>query len=406
MKKFNVFFDEFSCYQDNDSLKEILRDAKGVPNATYLVMNGGVFVFKKLVVLAEKHFVDNPDIPLLDVLDELVKESVVSEREALVKWDVIPLPYEALMIDGKIRIHHAVFNAFLPTIYENKEEAILAFEGILKGEIQPGKGDFSYQGQEMVLCEPLSIHDLPPRPVVSKISEQDDHYYYQALANTVFHPGFGPISEAEFNEAYLLEKDWRLAVRSIDISMQDKESELSRLFDRLPVRRLEDPTYVIPDDEESNLVAIYPELSALSEASIHKIYEDYKDGMMHHYADECRDVDFLYYVISRIADINEKEESLIDMGRSVAISRFSGNSLEKSVKFAYAVYHYNNDLINIVSWYKRVMSFIGDNKDKDTISGNPIVTTRDVMRMGRKFNAKTVFATQDMDDFSAKKDPE
>jgi hypothetical protein len=74
-----VFLDEFAYYFGchNDSLKEVLRKIDGVPNVTYLVKDGHVFVFDKLVQLVEEHRNVQPDLPLADLARSLIAEAIL-----------------------------------------------------------------------------------------------------------------------------------------------------------------------------------------------------------------------------------------------------------------------------------------------------------------------------------------
>jgi hypothetical protein len=80
-----VTFDEFGYYfgGHNDSLKEDLRKIDGVPNATYFVKDGQVFVFDKLVQLVEEHRKLQPGLPLVDLARGLIAEATVSAKEAV-----------------------------------------------------------------------------------------------------------------------------------------------------------------------------------------------------------------------------------------------------------------------------------------------------------------------------------
>ncbi|MDV7392365.1 hypothetical protein RZS08_13455, partial [Arthrospira platensis SPKY1] len=150
-----VFLDEFGYYFGgrNDSLKEDLRKIDGVPNATYLVKDGQVFVFDKLVELVEEHRKRQPDLPLADLARSLIAEATVSAKEAVETWGVVPEPYEmAEHPSSGLMIRHRPFNARLPGAFQSKSDVQGAFASLLLGGIQSGSGDFAYRGQPMTLC--------------------------------------------------------------------------------------------------------------------------------------------------------------------------------------------------------------------------------------------------------------
>ncbi len=80
-----VFFDEAGYYfgGQNDNLKEDLRKIEGVPNAAYLVKNGQVFVFDKLVQLVNEKREHHSGLPLADLARSLIVTATVSAKEAV-----------------------------------------------------------------------------------------------------------------------------------------------------------------------------------------------------------------------------------------------------------------------------------------------------------------------------------
>ena len=134
-----VFFDEAAYYfgGNNDGLKEDLRKIEGVPNVTYLVDNGQVFVFDKLVQLVDEHRKRRSDLPLADMARSLIAEATVSANEAVETWGVVPEPYEMVESPtGGLRIRHRPFNALLPESYLTKAAVQNAFANILLSSVQ------------------------------------------------------------------------------------------------------------------------------------------------------------------------------------------------------------------------------------------------------------------------------
>ncbi len=142
-----VFLDEAGYYFGGyyDSLKEDLRKIDGVPNATYLVKDGEVFVFDKLVQLVEEHRKLQAELPLADLARSLIAEATVSAKEAVETWGVVPEPYEMAEHPASgLMIRHRPLNARLPGVFQSKDGALLdTFASLLLGGIQSGNGDFT-----------------------------------------------------------------------------------------------------------------------------------------------------------------------------------------------------------------------------------------------------------------------
>jgi len=130
-----VFLDEAGYYlgDNNDSLKEDLRKIDGVPNATYFVTGGSVFVFDKLVQLINEHREHQSDVPLADLARSLIAEATVSAKEAVTTWGIVPEPYEMKNTASGLMIRHRSFNAWLPGIFQSKDGALDAFARVLMG---------------------------------------------------------------------------------------------------------------------------------------------------------------------------------------------------------------------------------------------------------------------------------
>ena len=95
--------DEYSNFFGglNETLKEELRKVSGVPNATYLVNDGKVFVFDKLVHPVKERQKDQPDLPLADLARSLIAEATVSAKDAVEAWGIVPVPYETEKVPAK-----------------------------------------------------------------------------------------------------------------------------------------------------------------------------------------------------------------------------------------------------------------------------------------------------------------
>ncbi|MFN6960680.1 MAG: hypothetical protein ACK4N6_00425 [Rhodocyclaceae bacterium] len=177
-----------------------------MPNATYLVKDGQVFVFDKLVELVEEHRKRQPDLPLADLARSLIAEATVSAKEAVETWGVVPEPYEmAEHPASDLMIRHRPFNTRLPVAFQSKSDVQGAFASLLLGGIQSGSCDFAYRDQPMTLCDPLDTALLPPRPVIQRVDEPES-LGYTALRSVAYEPGFEPVSEAHKIVLFILSR--------------------------------------------------------------------------------------------------------------------------------------------------------------------------------------------------------
>eukprot|EP01132_Coremiostelium_polycephalum_P020763 gene20763-24669_t len=225
-----LFVDEYSNFLGglNDTLKEELRKVSGVPNATYLVNDGKVFVFDKLVHLVKERQKEQPHAQLQEMarsltVEELalslIAEATVSAKEAVEAWGVVPVPYQTETLaamdtatlesraTGRLILHRP-FNARMPGDFQEEGDVKAAFANLLVGGVLPGSGDFTYRGQPMTLRDPLDLALLPARPEIPE-GPAAEGWVYTALGNVEFEAGFEPVSEVMFNAVKETEAKWR-----------------------------------------------------------------------------------------------------------------------------------------------------------------------------------------------------
>lgn len=246
--------DEYSNFFGglNDTLKEELRKVSGVPNATYLVNDGKVFVFDKLVHLVKERQKDQPDLPLADLARSLIAEATVSAKDAVEAWGVVPVPYETEKVPTKdigpldtqetgFLIRHRPFNAQLPGEFRDESDVKTTCANILLGGIHPGSGNFTYRGQAMTLLEPLDLTLLPERPAIQE-GPTPESWGYTALANVGFEAGFEPVSEVMFNRVKELEAGWRANIARAAKHAQAQSAEVWAQAVDLRLEALNDPS--------------------------------------------------------------------------------------------------------------------------------------------------------------------
>ncbi|CAN5400961.1 hypothetical protein BH10PSE19_BH10PSE19_01730 [soil metagenome] len=131
-----TFLDEASYFLGNadDGLKEELRKIEDIPNVTYLVKDGQVFVFDKLVHNVKEQHENMPTASLADLARRLLPLSNVSPKDAVETWGIVPEPYEMVPNDaGGLMIRHRPFNARLPGTFQTKYDVQEVFARSLLG---------------------------------------------------------------------------------------------------------------------------------------------------------------------------------------------------------------------------------------------------------------------------------
>lgn len=414
-----LIVDEFSSYfgAQNDRLKEELRAIEGVPNAAYLVKDGSVFVFDKLVQLVKERQKEQPHAPLQEMarsltVEELaltfIAEATVSAKEAVEAWGVVPVPYQTETLasmdtatlesraSGRLILHRP-FNARLPGDYKDEGDVKAAFASLLVGGVLPGSGDFAYRGQPMTLRDPLDLALLPARPAIREATEPAG-WVYTALGNVEFEAGFEPVSEVMFNAVKETEAKWRGDIAHAAKHAQERAAEVWAQAAGLRLETLNDPTDEVPEygeEEFPQLRAFYPELSMLSDGTLYSLFDVFQM--------ECRfingwsanrDDDFLFYLLGKVADSKNDHETAKEVGEWVADALLHGATLDAALETGRSADGYNQAIGKLAHRIADAMRFLADDKKATDLRGRPITTMGDTMRLGRKFNATAMVVEQ------------
>lgn len=400
---FRILFDEAGHYLggQDDGLKRSLRDIEGVPNATYMVKDGRVFVFNRLVELVKERcsYITDQSLPTQALT--LVPEATVSAKEAVVTWGIVPEPYEMVRQDGNsLKIRHGAFNAWLPGTFQTKEEVLDAFASLLTGGIQAGEGIFTYRGQPMLLCDPLDTSLLPPRPIMEYV-EDPKGWFYSGLENVDYEPGFPPITKTLFDDVKARTTEWAKRISQASRHAQDHASDIWRRAAILKLETLDDPADEAPEYDKEDLAelrSLYPELSMLSDGSLYEWFDLYQmDCCFINGWTVNRDDGFLFYLLGSVADINYKEDRAMKAGEWVAYALLRGDSLHEAISFAKSVSFYDSAIYRLAGRIADAMRFLADDNKKMGQHGAEITTMMDVFKMGRKHNVSTITVKQGVD---------
>jgi len=402
------FHDEMGYYlhKPNEELKEALRDIEGVPNATYVVKAGRVFVFEKLVKLVVENAAlvgrGTSDSPLQrDDVVSLVKDAWVSPEAAVEEWGIVPEPY-VLKLDkvaGRWVIWHQPFNALVPGIFESQDTAKKVLAKLLVGTAVEGDGQFSYGGQPLTLRAPLAVTSLPERPVFPSLDSTASSHAYKRLTGVEFESGFSPVSQALFEQVKELESLWEDDRVHACADASRRADAMWRMVKDLPLTALDDPTDVVPEYGRSDfeeLQPLYPELSMLSAGSLYSWFDVYQLDCCHLSGwTACRDDSFLFYLLGNLVDEQFDGETAAEVGQLVAFALLRGDSLEEASSFGRRCDAYADALRFISARVADAMRFLTKDKTAVDLRGSPISTTADFFRMCRS-SGGVITVTQDM----------
>ena len=384
-----VFSDEAAYYfgGNNDGLKEDLRKIEGVPNATYLVDNGQVFVFDKLVQLVDEHRKHQSDLLLAELARSLIAEATVSADKAVETYGVVPEPYEMVESPtGGLRIRHRPFNALLPESYQTKAAVRNAFANILLGNVQSGNGDFAYRGQPLTLCDPLDTALLPLRPVI-QCAEEPENLAYAALRSVAYEPGFEPVSKALFDDVKQREAAWKNDSTRAARYAQDHAAGLWARAATLRLEALDDPTDEVPEyaqEDFAELRPLYPELPMLSDGALYAWFDAYQVEC--HYINGWtanRDGGFLFYLLGKIAGRQYEQDTAKEVGQWVTYGLLRGDVLDVALTFGRAAALYDNAISRLARRIADAMRFLAEDNNTTDQRGPAITTMTDMFHMSR-----------------------
>lgn len=394
-----LFIDEAHELLGNpgDFLKMALREIDGVPNATYLVNDGKVFVFDKLVRLVRDHmdsfaYQQNPS-PLSEFATDFVSKSYVSAIEAIDRWGIVPEPYELVTNEvGETTIFHKAFNARLPIICKEKRDAEKVLADILLDKIIPGDGDFIYNEQAMILTHSLFSTPIPSKPEIQSEDVDDNFYEYIPLNNVQFKPGFSPVTESLYNDVKERFIVWKKDLYNIGKYIYRNGSNIWGQIESFGLEVLNNEKYVVSDydrDAIADLRKEFPELSMLTDGTLYELYDFYQISICYTNGWEAsRGNEFLFYLIGSSFNDSLTSEDKLFIGKCVSYAFLIGQSFSESCTFALASSQYNDTLNKLSHYIESAMTFLAEDKQDKTNQGRKVRTLFDLFSDGRKYFAK------------------
>ncbi len=402
-----IFLDEahFLLNREHDPLREALREIEGIPNAKYLVRNGRVFVFEKLVRLVSEKGGQPKDGNLADLASSLIDDATVFAEEAVSKWSIVPEPYEVVAAtDAEFVIRHKPFNAFVPGVFSSREATHGTLVKLLLGEIVHGEqSTFVYRGQPMALREQIDGLSLSMLPTFGQTNESGQEPWV-GLANVEWMPGFEPINEYRFLRAREAERAWKRACIEIEWLATRRVQELWNNVPAFDLERLNtDDIELWYDDKDviASLRSLYPELGELAGDVLHMSFDNYQTECWNACSwGPSRDEEFIFYLLGRLSDPNGSDYYSIALGKWMAWGWFHGHSLDGALEFAATVRYCSKTAYEIANWTRDVMLFLARDAEADDLRGERVRTMGDLFRVGR--TGSLIVAKQDLSQLQAK----
>lgn len=373
-KSRNVILDEFGYYFSTISgyLESKVRDVNCIPKSTYLVTDDGVFVFKKLIFLIKKEMAKNPNVNIEDAAKQLLNQAVVTASEAVDIWDACPEQY---IISGD-RIIHQYFNAVIPGTFETKESKIEAIAKLLQGHVIEGEGEFTYREQPITQLVPLDRLVLPPKPALKECLDLEVLPY-----RLNYKGGYAPLNEELFNKFKDAIQKWvaeQIAVRNKaesalnDAGFKLTDGEVGSL------NNIYSNELYFDKEDADELKILYPELSSLSDVAIYGLFDDYKDDSGITRYSPFREVDFFFYLICRLYDVNSSGCS----GCWMYCALMEGADASHVAEIGKRAFKYSSAICNIERRISVIIGFMRNPREGKLI-GPEIFTMHDFMKMAQ-----------------------
>lgn len=403
---FVMVLDEFGSYFGNrsDTLRRELREVPGIPNASYLVSEGKVFVFEKLLQLVELNeqstFIDGK--LQSDAVLPLLNSSWVSPLEAVTAWNITPVPYK--VADGQIT--HEPFNANIPS-RQTVMETAQALALLLVGDIVEGDGDFTFKGQPMTLIEGIEVTALPPRPdLTSPFDPDPSAVNYRRLTPHGYVAGFEPVSPALYEQAVEAEKTWTHDTAQAKAAAYKGTQALWAQIKTIPLGALNDTRDQMPDDDLENLqalVSLYPELELLTPETLYDLFSTFqRDCYYMNGWTADRDDGFLFFLLGRLTSPKAEGYKAREMGEIAAFLLLRGEDWQVAEECTIAWGLYDAALTSLTHRVAKAMQFLERTNAATDLRGGEITTMLDTFNHGRKWRVDPIIVTQSLEDLKPK----
>ena len=323
-----------SAIVESAALKRKIRSFGIVPNATYFVENGRVFLFDTLMKAVRPLAKGRSAVELRAVVSRMLPSAWLTPIEAVRDWGVVPVPYTLVEMEGAMFIKHVPFDAVIPQLFTvtHGQEAL---SQLLVGHVIAGDGDFSFQGQSFLSQQRFDAAQFPAPPKIDVTGlPKVPPLFGNPLAGVHYEPGFDLLTEEAFNIISALEAEWCDINSRLICHVYDHADQLWQLASKVNWNKLHVGT---PTDDKLryfiNLRDMYPELASLSNRAIYELFESFQQncGGIGGEAPD-RQNEFLFFLLGKLAlGANIEGGSPQDVGYFIGYRMLQGATTDPSL---------------------------------------------------------------------------
>lgn len=402
--------DEFHRVMSIRQLESAVLKIPGVPNARYVVRDGRVFVFKKLIADIQKNQVDVAQSP--QAVIDLVESAWVGAIEATTVHGVMPAGYEIEVVDEKFHIRHEALWARIPFEFSSAHDVAVALGSVLLGNAIATRGDFQFDGQWLVFEEPLSL-SLPEKPLIKGDSNQVDQSH--PMQHPAYEPGLSAFTPQDYEAVRGLITRW---CADLHIMAEVSDTEYPDIWAKVLSQEIPRPLYTRNFDHPNNdelraeaaeLARLYPELGGLSASHLHSHYSIFAGELSGHIDIEfIRNEEFSVYLLGLQAQSDRDEDLAYSAGLHTWFSLKRGETWDQACAFAQSCQTYDSSLFTLNSRFTDAMNTLRSrNVRHETLASQgllwpgvtavgPSMNSLEVfMREARKCNMQVMESSQD-----------
>lgn len=350
------------------ALTAAFSDAEGLPRDRYVVRDGRVFVFEKLVSLADRIFAGTrrPTGMSRERLLALADNAWVSPREAVELWSIVPAGWEVLTArDGRSSIRHCLLNAAIPVVFTSTAQVHSALARLLAGDIiAPAHLPrcFEYEGQPLVLLESLDPSDLPPRPLMHGASDITTSVG-AFLEQIEWSPGFSPLPEDQYQTIRAIERAWLVDIRSACVLARRRIGDVWIKLATLPLAHLNAAALTFGDEDVRILAHLrtqYPELGELSDTALFGWHQAFRRGASSVDTGEpMRNDEFAFYLLAKLVANTPSLVTADTQGEIMAVGLLYGRHLREARRFAADALAYDAAIRSLARRAADAITFVG-----------------------------------------------
>lgn len=387
-----------------DSLRKILRAIDGIPSVQYLVKDGKVFVFEKLVSLMVSEKSTEPQKAL-----ELLAQAYITPMQAVTDWKIVPYPFEVIGNGNYWVLHHTKFDAVIPKKFDTIGQVQEAMTELLLGRsITPDASELMepnlFYFEKQIYKSIVSLADIPSDP----LAEWDDMTTdsVEMLGVEQYIPGHPLLTEIVFTGIGEVSGKWQGKLDWMHCAAEHDDDAISSIsFLSLERLSADYATTWVPEEDDKQVIAAlrghYPELSGISDAALYFLYDEFQMACNQvSGAEPIRDIDFLFYATGTALGVDDEGAAVRDAGK-IAVYLLSENTPAEALAKKIQDYVARDKSIQqLVLWRWNVSKFLESFSVTEKGAGQPIAVFSDLMEASRKYGHTFVTVTQSQSDFA------